>query len=152
MSNSVLKMCCSIIAILAFTSHAYAQVYKWVDENGQTHFSQHPPEKIEAEVIKTAPAPKVDVEKAQHEIDALIKQQAENDKLEQQQREEQQKQAEEMALKAKNCKTARHNLKLYQNSPGRRMTDADGNVTRPSEEDRQEMIQKLKEAVNEFCS
>lgn len=152
MSNTIWKMCCSILAGLALSGQSYAVVYKWVDENGQTHFSQTPPEQSEVEVIKTQPSPAVDVEKSQKEIDDLIKQQAEDDKIKQQQKQEQQQKAEQAKAKAENCKTARKNLKTYQDNPGRRMTDAEGNVTRPSEEKRQEMIKKLKEAVSEFCS
>lgn len=152
MSNTVWKMCCSILAVFVFTGQSYAVVYKWVDEQGQTHFSQMPPEQAEVEVIKTTPAPSVDTGKAQQEIDDLIKQQAKNDKIKQEQLKEQQLKAEQAKIKAENCTKAQQNLTTYQNNPGRRMTDAEGNVTRPSEEDRQETINKLKQSVSEFCS
>lgn len=66
-------------------AHANAVVYRWANNEGQTHFSQTPPEQCEVEVINTAPSPFVDVEKSQKEIDDLIKQQTENNQTKQQQ-------------------------------------------------------------------
>lgn len=152
MMITVLKTCCSIIALFLLTSHAHAQVYKWVDEQGQTHFSQIPPPTGEIEVIKTPPPAEVDIEKTQQQIDHLIQQQADDDKIKQQQKEEQQKQAEEAEIKAQNCQTAKRNLQAYQDNPSRRVTDEEGNVTRLTEEQRQQKIKELKQAVSEFCS
>ncbi len=42
-----------IILLTSFTQHAYSKIYKWVDENGKTQFSdQKPPEGQISETIK----------------------------------------------------------------------------------------------------
>ncbi|MEH6450748.1 MAG: DUF4124 domain-containing protein [Oleispira sp.] len=39
-----------IFSSLLSTSHA-AQIYRWVDDNGQPHYSENPPREIEAETL-----------------------------------------------------------------------------------------------------
>lgn len=130
----------------------HADVYKWVDAQGQTHYSQTPPPAGQsAKLIETDKPPSVDVESQQKEIESLIQQQAEDKEQQEQRLAKQRQQAQLAEENAKKCKLARHNLQQYQNNPGRRVMDSEGNVTRPSEEDRQEMIKRLQEAVTEFC-
>ncbi|MFC1829657.1 glutaredoxin family protein [Thermodesulfobacteriota bacterium] len=38
-----LRICLLILLLLLFAGTASAQIYKWVDENGVTHFSNRPP-------------------------------------------------------------------------------------------------------------
>ncbi len=40
------------ISLLLFTSAAYCEIYKWVDENGKTHFGDKKPNKLKAKKIK----------------------------------------------------------------------------------------------------
>ena len=130
----------------------HADVYKWVDAQGQTHYSQTPPPPGQsAKLIETDKPPSVDVENQQKEIESLIQQQAEDKEQQEQRLAKQRQQAQLAEENAEKCKLARHNLQQYQNNPGRRVMDSEGNVTRPSEEDRQEMIKRLQEAVTEFC-
>lgn len=44
-------------AILGMAMPVQAQIYRWVDENGVTHFSDKPPKDQRAERIGTTPAP-----------------------------------------------------------------------------------------------
>ncbi|MCG8494853.1 MAG: DUF4124 domain-containing protein [Enterobacterales bacterium] len=41
----------TLILVCLTTSHAWSQVYKWVDENGKVHFGDQPPNKEKAETI-----------------------------------------------------------------------------------------------------
>ncbi len=53
---------CSIIgicAIFAFSFGAYADIYKWVDEKGVTHFTDSPPPDKEAEKLQERPVEKM---------------------------------------------------------------------------------------------
>ncbi|HKK16999.1 MAG TPA: DUF4124 domain-containing protein, partial [Gammaproteobacteria bacterium] len=52
-----------ILLALLVSSNALAAMYKWVDENGEVHYTQTPPPgDIQAETIK--PPPDVNTEKA----------------------------------------------------------------------------------------
>lgn len=137
---------------MSMTGVVHADVYKWVDAQGQTHYSQTPPPAGQsAKLIETDKPPAVDVESQQKEIESLIQQQAEAKKKQEERLAEQRQQAQLAEENAEKCKLAQHNLQQYQDNPGRRVMDSEGNVTRPSEEDRQEMIKKMQEAITEFC-
>jgi hypothetical protein len=134
-----------------FASAAFAEIYKWVDENGQTHYSQQAPRDIPATVIKTPPPPAIDPNIAQQQVDALITQQEADEQMSLEQQEQQQIAAEKLATQQSNCKIAQQQLEQYQNNPGRRIMDADGNVTRLAEEERQQKIQESQENVTKYC-
>ncbi len=51
-----------------------------------------------------------------------------------------------------NCKIAKQNLAVLQNNSVKRFRDADGNVVRYSEEDRQKRIKDAQDYVDQFCS
>lgn len=145
------KQICLAIATLLMTFTVHAQIYKWVDENGQTHYSQQPPASGEAQQIDVPPPPPVDPEAAQEEVEELIEQQEAAEQAEQEAREQAQQEAEQQAIREENCRIARQNLEQYQNNPGRRVMDEEGNVTRLREEDRQQKMQEFQQQIDEFC-
>jgi type IV secretory pathway VirB10-like protein len=145
------KQICLTLFILLFSFSVSAEIYKWVDENGQTHFSQTPPDSGIAEKVDVPPPPPIDPEQAQTEVDTLIEQQQEAEKAEQLAQQEREKAAEEQAIREENCRIARSNLTTYQNNPGRRVVDADGNVTRMVEEERQQKMQEFQEQIDLYC-
>ncbi|MCX4188895.1 DUF4124 domain-containing protein [Methylophaga sp. OBS3] len=145
-----LRVCClALLCSLPFWVHA--EIYKWTDENGQINYSQQPPADRPAEEIKTPPPPPIAPEAAQQEIETLIENQeaAEAEEAAEQAAQEQQAAAE--ALRQENCETARSNYQQYLNNPGRRVMNADGEVTRPTEEERQEKISDYQNKIDEFC-
>tara|TARA_R110000772_G_scaffold13567_1_gene40081 strand:- start:1194 stop:1652 length:459 start_codon:yes stop_codon:yes gene_type:complete len=146
-----LRLVCLTFILSLFATATFAEIYKWVDENGQTHYSQQAPRDIQATVITSPPPPVVDSTAAQQEIDALIKQQTSDEQLSLEQQNQQQNDEEKKDNKDKNCKIAQQQLEEYQNNPGRRIMDADGNVTRLTEEERQQKIQESQENVTTYC-
>jgi hypothetical protein len=50
----------SLFLILAVASPAWAEVYKWVDEKGQTHYGSAPPTQGEYSTMKPLPEPSSD--------------------------------------------------------------------------------------------
>jgi hypothetical protein len=147
-----LKYCCSIILILAMSGSAFAQVYKWVDEEGQTHFSQTPPADHDADVIKTRPGPKVDPAQSQQAVDTIIEQQTNDAKLRQEDKAKQQQLAEKADAQSKNCDIAKSNLEQYQNNPNGRTKTGDGEYNRVDENDRQAKMDQLKQDIKKYCS
>ncbi len=139
------------LMLAIFSTNTFADVYKWVDENGQTHYSQQAPAQHDAELLKTPPPPAFNPD-AQQKVDELIEQQQADREARIKKQQEQQKAAEELAIKQQNCKTAQHNLQQYQDNPGRRVVDAEGNVTRLKEEDRQQRIKEFQQHVQEYCN
>lgn len=53
------------LTLLTICSPGHAEIYKWVDENGNLHFSDEPHEEVKAEKIDVAPAVKIGTVKPQ---------------------------------------------------------------------------------------
>lgn len=146
-----LRLVCLALSTLACTQLAHADIYKWVDEQGQVHYSQQPPQDRPAEQMKTPAPPTIAPGAAREQIDELIESQqaAEQEKLKQQQQAEFEQ--EQQRIRQQNCEKAKHNLQQYRDNPGRRFRDAEGNVARLSEEQRQQRIEESQQRVDEYC-
>lgn len=123
-------------------SHA-AQIYKWVDPQGVTHFDAQPPLGEKAQEIDTQkpvppPAresnPLPDPNGQQQAIDAKVKKQV----------------AEQEVKRTEYCSTARTNLAQFQNNP-RVREEVNGELKRFTEEERQARITELKQAITDNC-
>ena len=142
----------AVIFIFSFTFSAfsYAEMYKWVDEEGNTHYTQSPPPgDINAESIK--PPPKIDTESASKDLE---KKQERVEKLREQRitsAEEQEKAAQEEAEKEEECRKAKARLASYQR-PRVNVQNPDGSLRVLPENERQAEIKKSEEYVKKACN
>jgi len=124
-------------------------MYKWVDKDGNTQYTQKPPPgNIEHSKLK--PPPKIDSESSQN---ALNERQNKLSELrEQRQKTEADKKtaAEEKARLKKNCETAKANLATYIR-PRVTITEKDGSRVKATEEVRQQRLAETKQRIKEFC-
>lgn len=146
-----LRLSCLAFVLFFFAINSYGDVYKWIDEDGQVHYSQQAPTGQQTEMIKAPPPPAIDPAKAQKEIDVLIEQQKTAEQSQQDQNKQSEQEQEQEHQLEMNCQAAKKNLQAYEDNPGRRLMDSDGNVTRPTEEDRQQKIKEHQQKVKEFC-
>ncbi len=146
-----LRQYCLFLVLLTCATNVSANVYKWVDEDGETHYSQIPPKEQQVELIKAPPPPAIDPNKAQQQLDQLIEQQSADRKAQDEQRKQAVRSAEQENIRQQNCQTAKRNLQQYQDNPGRRSIDEDGNVVHLKEEDRQQKIKQQQQSIKEFC-
>ncbi len=134
-----------LATLLVVSASASAGLYKWVDENGNVHYSQKPPrdkqyKKLRAPApVTTSPQPlyksvkiKPDAPTKEDEFIAS-------------------KQAEIKRLRAKNCKQSRENLKNYQ-IYRRFKNNKTGEVTIITEEERARQLEKARQGIKEFCN
>lgn len=141
-------MRCMIIAAmvalaLGTTAHA-AQIYKWVDDQGVTHFDAQPPagrqtQQIDIQKPPAAPATgnsksTVDEEAEQRAVDDVVKK----------------KIAQEESRRAEDCKILRTNLSQLQNNP-RVREQVEGGLKRLSEDERQGRIAETQQAIKDYC-
>ena len=147
--HSLMKLVLPIAAAaLLPVDDAAARVYKWVDEEGNVHYSQTLPPGQQAESIRDPP--KVDTEDAIEELkqdqDAFAKRQAE----EQKRHAEEQKLAAEAKETAERCATLRSNLDGLLNT--QRIYEGEGDARRRiGEEERQARIKSTEEAIAKDC-
>jgi hypothetical protein len=150
------KLFCTVTAaifgsLLCLATPAMAKLYKWVDENGVTQYTQTPPPKGDFSQVKPPPKPAVDPQRAQDKLEIRLDafQQRRDDAAKS--KAEADKQAAERAEKAAKCKKARKNLTFLQSHARVRTTDKDGNATLLPEEKRQEKIKTANEAIKKYC-
>ncbi|WP_314408017.1 DUF4124 domain-containing protein [Pseudomonas kuykendallii] len=138
--------------LLALAAPVSAQVYKWVDAEGITHFGSQPPQGQAATAVDTAAAPpkpaaqvpspgslpKLDSRMEDDEqgaIDAKVKEEV----------------AAREAERKRYCDAVRTNLAQLQNNP-RVQVNIDGQVRRLREDERQSRIAESQKAIAENCS
>ena len=130
-----------------------AKYYKWVDENGTTHYTSTPPTSGQGEVIKVKAGASSDKEaalkrlqerrsKLQEETEARANPEVDPNA------EAKKKNAE---TTKKNCETYHTNLKTMQENARVRMADENGELRVLPEEERQEQMKNAKEYIQKNC-
>lgn len=132
-----------------FPAVAAAEIYKWVDEQGQVHYGQSPPADQQAETVKGPPG--VDTEGARKAL------QERRDKLKEldEQRAERKKAAMEAEQQAQarkeRCNAARESLAQLRTQNRVQYINEDGERAFLSEEQRQQRLDEAQKAVEESC-
>lgn len=130
-----------------------ARVYRWVDENGVTVYSQTPPPSGDWDGVKTQPAPTAaDHEAARERLKTQIEESFDTEQDKKQAAEEQAKKAEKEAKRAESCKAARQNLETLQNLGTRMVRTPDGRYLRLSEEEVAAKIDEAQRQIEEYCA
>jgi hypothetical protein len=139
-----------LTGLLAGSQTIQARIYKWVDANGVTQYTQTPPPgDIQAEEIKPPPAP-ADAGAA---VKALEEQRAVLDKNRDERiksTEKEQQARNEAAEKQRKCEDAKTRLAAYER-PRVNVVAGDGSRRRATEEERVAEIARAREAVNNLC-
>jgi len=126
---------------------AVAAAYKWVDDKGETHYSQTPPSATQVEVIKTpsssasapaATAPQTGTS-APSEPTAGAADTPEAAK------------AEDAAIREKNCAGARRNLELLQTTGEVTVKDANGLLHVLTPDERKTRSEEAEKNIKEYC-
>ncbi|HEY1029079.1 MAG TPA: DUF4124 domain-containing protein [Pseudomonas sp.] len=134
--------------MLALSTTAMAsQIYKWVDEQGITHFGAQPPQGQQATTINTsAPPPRATASEPPPTVEEqLDPEQAAIDKK------VKEEVAKQEAERKQYCETARTNLAQLENNPRLRIEEEGGEVRRVDENERQKRITDLKKSIAENC-
>lgn len=144
------KIVISAALSLVCTSAMATQMYRWVDENGVTQFSQQPPAEDQYQRMQVKPAPELGTGSLAPDTDSPGDEQAEStDSAEP--AAAAQPTPEQQAKLAEQCDALRANLTTMQNNPRLRRTLEDGTVERIGEDERQAMIAKAQADLQEHC-
>jgi hypothetical protein len=142
-----------LVLLLFFGGASYAEMYKWVDEKGKVYYGDCPPADCKPEKIETAPGPsEEDIQQSRERAERLIQEQKKRDVARKIEREFKQKQAEQrrVALKKK-CKVLRSRLFLLKQSGVLTFADNQGNIMRPTDDERERMISKIETFIRQNC-
>lgn len=131
-------------------SPALAGMYKWVDEQGATHYSQNPPPGGKAQAIKPPPTP-ADSEAAVKRLEAQRQEGQKRREASQQDARESQKNTASQAIREESCRMARQNLSTLEANSRVAIQDANGNMKRLTEEERQAQLAEARKQAEEYC-
>lgn len=136
------------VLLLVLPSLAQAEAYRWVDEHGRVHYGQIPPKGADAAPV-APPAPPASAPNQEALNQSLQKAQEEEPK----QREAAAKAAEAEAQRQERCRSALEHLAYMDATPARRMrsTDAQGNVSRVTEDEYQKRRAEIQKSVDDNC-
>lgn len=141
---------CIVASLVALP--ATAEMYRWVDENGVTVYSQSPRPDGGGETIKVAPGPSAEEAAAGRErMERYLEQRQETrDALEQEAKEREETEAAAAQRKA-NCRAARGNLERYQTLGRRRIKTPEGEYVYLGEAEVAERIRRAESQVGKYC-
>ncbi|GFM57403.1 glycosyl transferase [Pseudomonas cichorii] len=129
------------LSMAVSTTSQAAQIYKWVDAQGVTHFDAQPPAGQQVEEInvqKPLPAPAASTasepDPQQQEIDARVRKQV---------------RAQEAKM-ADNCEVLRTNLAQLQNNP-RVREQTEGGTKRLTDDERKARVAETQRTIAEYC-
>jgi len=140
-----------IVLLLSGGVSAHAETYRWVDDNGQVHYTDQE-QGAKSHAIKsystpgtTRAAPQDRMEKTRRLLNAyqLERQQKREQKAEQQAQQE---------TRRKNCIRARDDLRSYNSYGSIYRLNKDGNRVYLSEQERHSLLQRSREDVARWCS
>lgn len=147
------KILLVLILSLSFAGASFAGMYKWVDEEGNVHYGDCPPDDCKPEQIEAKPAPSQEnIERSRERTERLIQEQKKREAARKIEREIKQKKTEQtrVALK-KRCKVLQSRLFLLKQPGVITIADDQGNVMRPTDEEREKMISEIETFIRENC-
>lgn len=142
-----------LTGLMATTLGHTAQVYKWVDENGQTQFSQFPPsEKGKAEKIKVNSAHSASTSQSAEKLNNMRQKLLENSVDRNAAKEKSKEDVAEQERKAKNCELAKQQLRDLEANGRVYKTLENGEREWYDVEGRAKLINKAKKEISTHCS
>jgi hypothetical protein len=142
---------CLFLFVSLIQSIAVAEIYTWTDESGQVHYSQQPPNGQQVQQIDVPAPPAIAPVETSDEVQELINLQIQQEQYEAYKAEYKKDKKHYQQQKQQNCEIAKSNLAKYQISANRKIRDADGNITRLTEDERQQHIARIKKQITKFC-
>ena len=142
----------SLVCLLGIAPVSQARMYKWVDADGNTHYTQSPPpDGVTTEDVKLPASVNLDNKEAVNAFEAQQKKQQESAETKQKDEKVLNREAEHTALKKDNCRKSKAKLENVQNTGRIRAVDEYGNIVRATEEERQRRIKEAQENIKKWC-
>ncbi|MEH6493298.1 DUF4124 domain-containing protein [Halopseudomonas sp.] len=144
MRNTLIAIALSMLCSQAMA----AKLYKWVDENGVTQFSQQPPASDQYERMDVTAPPKLGSNMAPAATEAQGEADLQNGETETATKKAER---EQQAQREAQCAKLRADLTTLENNPRLGRTNEAGEMERIGEEERQAMIAKAREDLATHC-
>jgi Domain of unknown function (DUF4124) len=143
-----------IIVLLFATETASAKVYKWVDKNGETHYSEKAPAEHKASELTGTPAPALDTSgnpnqssQIKRELESEIKAQKTNREAE-----ANAQAAQQAEMRRNKCADAKMRLNMYKQQVPIYSMDANNERVYLDDETRAARIRILTDGIAQNCN
>jgi len=112
---------------------AMAEMFKWVDDKGNTQYSQHPPRGVKAQTLREE-APPPGVEEAVKALESHKKKEVKAEKGAEKEMVEKKKKAEDKKISEENCNLAKDQMSRLEGVGAiRSRSETDGSILTPEE-------------------
>lgn len=136
-----------LLSIAGFSGAA--NVYRWTDANGQTHFGEQPPAGVDSDWVPPPPPPAIAPEIGKELRSQFEQRQTDYSDARQANKEADAKAKAESAERAKKCAQSRRAIANINKFMNKRMLDKAGNYVEQS--DRQAQLAKAQESTKFWC-
>lgn len=144
----IITILCAVLLSFSLGTHA-GKVYKWVDKDGNVHYSEHPQGKSSQELhIPAAPTPSPEQQQLIEKQREQLLDYSDKQKEQKAKQTQEKKEAEQLA---KYCEQARANIKQMEQSSPLITKDKDGKEVYLDEKMRASKIEELKKYIAENC-
>lgn len=131
---------------------AHGTVYKWVDDQGITHYSQTPPPAKQFNTVEPPPPPAQDPQQAAKKLQEMQQSMDEKRQARDEQAKQQDQRSAELEADRKACQEARKRLEVLQSHGRIRAHSPDGESRILTPEQRQAHIAKTRQVIAGTCS
>ena len=147
--TGLLIQSCLVILCLLIPSLSTAEIYKWVDDDGKTNYTQLPPPPgYESEMVREASSPAVAPAPPATELQERYEEQQKDRENDAAVAGQEKKNAD---IRKLNCDAATRNQASLELGGNRLYETADGEYLRLTEEERQQRIDQAKEQIKKYC-
>lgn len=138
---------CAIALVLTAATVNAGELYRWVDDNGNVHFGDRPPQEAKAEDIGDQLQPINAADATRNRKPAHSGQQHKLQRDYQNRKQRQQRQRQQQMARA--CQKARRNLRILQGRVA--FIDDSGKEVKMTERERQRMAAELQREISRVC-
>lgn len=139
-----------LLAVLAVSGAASAEIYRWVDANGRVQYSDQPPPGVKADKVTSSPASGAAGGAAKSSQDQ--EQESRKRKTQEEEKSKKQAKADEAArLQEKNCAQAKANLALFERGGRITRMNEKGEATLLSDAEIAAGAAEARRAIAEWC-
>ncbi len=147
---------CDLIAkivfiMLFFSSVSFAEIYKWTDDDGNIHYSESPPLSNQT-VEEITPTQSVDTTDAGNKLQEQIEFLDARREARLTGKKEKEKEKADAIQQQEKCQQLNQRLTKLTTRPRANKRDAEGNIVRMGEEERQEEIKQTQRDISEQCN
>lgn len=144
-----------IAAAALFSLNAQAGLNKWVDAQGNVHYSDTPPQNVKTQSVPNVAGTGQAAAPATYSSKSYVEREAELKKSKQEKAEANEKKAQQEAQteeKKRNCTGAQQNLRMLEEGTRIVTYDANGEKTYLDDAAREQRLNEARKAVSNYCN